>query len=233
MDVHFESAPSLFPTRSLPSCLVPRTNDSNGDTRQYHAIGFGAVVNKDAAGYVHHLVLQAFTVDNCDRLCDKDHSTTPSSYSASSSALCDDIIFAVIFAWAPEAPGIGLPSDVGLLLGIASGRFISPYYQIHHNNPGRVEGLVDDSGDRVHYTEELRLKNMGVIELHDPFNEHLGKPVPEGKFLLLLPLPELLIRGGSIFEVRKESRFVCYERILSIVFAVWPQYRSFERFHGL
>ncbi|CAM9780153.1 unnamed protein product, partial [Laminaria digitata] len=53
--------------------------------------------------------------------------------------------------------------------------------QTHYNNPDEIEGLVDDSGVRVYYTNELRPINMGVIQLGDPFVTLDGVAVPEGK----------------------------------------------------
>ncbi|CAM9467147.1 unnamed protein product, partial [Laminaria digitata] len=53
--------------------------------------------------------------------------------------------------------------------------------QTHYNNPNEIEGLVDDSGVRVYYTDEPRPIEMGVIQLGDPFVDLEGEPVPEGK----------------------------------------------------
>ncbi|CAM9885372.1 unnamed protein product, partial [Laminaria digitata] len=144
---------------------------------QYHAIGFEAIVNSDNLKYVHHIVLKAYTADHCGEACfnGDDEATT------SSSPLCENLNFADIFLWAPGSSDIVLPDDVGFLLGNASGRFLSVGLQTHYNNPDEVEGLIDDSGVRVYYTDELRPIHMGVIQLGDPFVYLEGEPVPEGK----------------------------------------------------
>lgn len=131
---------------------------------------------------MHHLVLRAYTVDNCARACEgDDDSTTATASTASASSLCDDVNFADIFVWAPGSSDVVFPDDVGFLLGTASGRFLSLKVETHYNNPDGVEGLVDDSGVRVYYTEELRPINMGVIQLGDPFVQLGGERLPEGK----------------------------------------------------
>ena len=101
--------------------------------------------------------------------------------SPTSSEICAGVNFADVFLWAPGASDIALPDDVGFLLGNDSGRFVSLQIQMHYNNPDEVEGLIDDSGVRVYYTEELRAINMGVLQLGDPFVALEGVAVPEGK----------------------------------------------------
>ncbi|CAM9884553.1 unnamed protein product, partial [Laminaria digitata] len=128
--------------------------------RQYHAIGFEPIVSSGTEEYVHHLVLQAYTVDHCGEACSNDTDSTTSS-----SPLCESYDFANIFLWAPGSSDVVLPDDVGFLLGNDSGRFLSVGLQTHYNNPDEVEGLIDDSGVRVYYTDELRPINMGVIQL--------------------------------------------------------------------
>ena len=191
--------PSLLPIDSLPSRFVPRTNDSTGNTRQYHAIGFEAVVNSDTADYVHHLVLRAYTDDQCGYACSNGDSTT-------SSTLCNSN-YADIFVWAPGSSDMALPDDVGFLLGNASGRFESLRIEIHYNNPDEVEGVIDDSGVRVYYTEELRPINMGVIQLGDPFVELGGTALPEGKSSYSFQCPSSCFE--TYFEVRS---YVCLLR---------------------
>ncbi|CAN0057481.1 unnamed protein product [Scytosiphon promiscuus] len=111
--------------------------------------------------------------------------SSPSSYSPEESttipSFCDDFNFADIFAWAPGAAGMELPDDVGFLLGNSSGGFSSLWLQTHYDNPNGDTGMVDSSGVRVYYTEELRSMNMGVMELGDPFVNLDGLSLPDGK----------------------------------------------------
>ena len=138
-------------------------------------------------------MLRAHTVDHCGEACFKDDSTT-------SSSICDNYNFADIFLWAPGSSNIALPDDVGFLLGNASGRFLSVALQTHYDNPDEVEGLIDDSGVRVYYTEELRPINMGVIQLGDPFIILDGVAVPAGKSSYSFQRP------SSCFEEHFEVR---------------------------
>ena len=191
--------------------LFPRTNNSDGGNAwQYHAIGFEAVVNSDNAEYVHHLVLRAYTVDKCGRACEgeDDGSTTATASTASASSICEDYNFADIFVWAPGSSDMAFPDDVGFLLGNASGRFLSLKIETHYNNPDGVEGLVDDSGVRVYYTEELRPISMGVIQLGDPFLNLNGARLPEGKSSFSFQCPSSCFE--KYFQVRDGSSLVCY-----------------------
>lgn len=180
------------------------TNDSTQipkTTRQYHAIGFEAVVNSDNAQYVHHLVLRAYTVDHCGEMCGgDDDSATATASTTSSSTPCENINFADIFVWAPGSSDTVLPDDVGFLLGNASGRFLSLAIEAHYNNPDEVEGLIDDSGVRVYYTEELRPIHMGVIQLGDPFVGLRDESLPEGKSAYSFQCPSSCFEES--FQVR-------------------------------
>eukprot|EP00752_Nemacystus_decipiens_P002626 g2458.t1 len=97
--------------------------------------------------------------------------------------------FADVFAWAPGASDMELPDDVGFLFGNASGGFTSVNVQTHYNNPNGDEGLVDSSGVRVYYTEELRQSDMGVMQLGDPFIFLEGFPLPDGKLSVSFDCP--------------------------------------------
>ena len=123
---------------------------------------------------MHHLVLRAFTIDHCAAVCIDDDATT-------TTGICDRANFEDIFVWAPGSSDFALPDDVGFLLGNESGRFVSLELDVHYNNPDEVEGLIDDSGVRVYYTEQLRAMNMGVLQLGDPYVELAGVALPEGK----------------------------------------------------
>ncbi|CAM9469275.1 unnamed protein product, partial [Hapterophycus canaliculatus] len=86
-----------------------------------------------------------------------------------------------IFVWAPGAADSELPIDVGFLMGNVSGGFSSLSLQTHYNNPNGDTGMADSSGVRVYYTEELRLMNMGVMQLGDPSVYLSGLSLPDGK----------------------------------------------------
>ena len=59
----------------------------------------------------------------------------------------------------------------------------------HYNNPNGDTGVIDSSGVRVYYTEELRPMDMWVLLLGDPAQVLLGTPLSEGKTSLSFGCP--------------------------------------------
>ena len=124
---------------------------------------------------------------------------------------------------------MALPDDVGFLLGNDSGRFVSLSVQAHYNNPDEVEGLIDNSGVRVYYTEELRPIDMGVIQLGDPFVLLDGTAVPDGKSSYSFQCPSSCFEEH--FEVR--NQLLCdrgYYCRLSLLYGV--NTRNVDSFTG-
>ena len=65
---------------------------------------------------------------------------------------------------------------------------------MHYNNPEFDEGVIDNSGVRVYYTEELRAMHAGLLQLGDPSvalaDPSLGYDVlPDGKSLYSFSCP--------------------------------------------
>lgn len=137
--------------------------------------------------------------------------SSPSSYSSLSAfaeknnmtlpSFCDDYNFADIFAWAPGASSVELPTDVGFRMGNASGGFKSLSLETHYDNPNGDMDMVDSSGVRVYYTEELRPIDMGVIKLGDPNVVLEGTYLPDGKYGMSFDCP------GSCTEENFEVKF--------------------------
>ena len=82
-----------------------------------------------------------------------------------------------------------LPEDVGFRFGSGSGGYTSVEVQTHYNNPDGNEGIIDSSGVRIYYTEELRPMDMGVLALGDPFVGLSGIPLPDGKSSVMFECP--------------------------------------------
>lgn len=110
-----------------------------------------------------------------------------------------DYSSAVVFVWTPGAANTELPDDVGFRFGNMSGGFTSVGVQTHYDNPSGTSGVVDSSGVRVYYTEELRPIDMGVIQLGDPSVLLSGVPLSEGKSTILFDCPSSCTE--EVFEV--------------------------------
>eukprot|EP00752_Nemacystus_decipiens_P015391 g13724.t1 len=172
------------------------------DPDEFHAIAFEGRAQSDTSEYVHHLVLTGYSgTTDCGLSCDEWFTQYSSSEVSSTDlyayvqeknvTIPDFCSFysAEIFPWGPGTPDFYLPDDVGFLFGNTSGGFTSLNLQIHYNNPNGDEGLVDSSGVRVYYTEELRPMDMGVMKLGDPFVYLYGQPLPDGKATISFTCP--------------------------------------------
>lgn len=105
--------------------------------------------------------------------------------------------------------------------------------QIHYNNPSLVNGVMDRSGVRLYYTEELRAMDAGLLQIGDPLVA-LGDPtygltmLPDGKsmYSFLCPsscsdqhfkvscvmnLSDHKFFCGCIFEVARSQVNLCCE----------------------
>lgn len=169
---------------------------------QYHVVGFEGLLSTDTSKYVHHLVLTAYyNVDDCAQACEDlfeahyDEYGYYSSVSPPSSLTQQCTINAAnIFVWAPGVSNLQMPEDVGFR------NFQSVSVEIHYNNPDGDAGLVDNSGVRVYYSEELRAMEMGVMQLADPYIYLEGLPVPDGKSTVSFSCPTSCT--NEYFEVR-------------------------------
>lgn len=155
---------------------------------QFHIIGFEGVVQSDTAENVHHLVLRGYYgVPDCGVACTDWQDAVRAAAEANSTdvpampPICSQMDHANMYAWAPNVDGVALPEEAGFRFGNATGGFASVAVNTHYDNPGEVTGLVDNSGVRVYYTEELRPMDMGMIILGDPNATLRGEPIAGGK----------------------------------------------------
>ncbi|CAN0202728.1 unnamed protein product, partial [Scytosiphon promiscuus] len=189
---------------------------------EYHVIGFEGLVQSENTEYVHHFVLTGwYGRDDCGLACAEwmdeffaSGSSSPSSVETATylgklnmtvPSFCEDYNYADIFAWAPGAAAVELPTDVGFLMGNISGGLKSLSLETHYNNPDGDAGVVDSSGVRVYYTEELRPINMGVMKLGDPGVALSETPLPDGKLGASFGCPSSCTEEN--FEVDEVSVF--------------------------
>lgn len=75
----------------------------------------------------------------------------------------------------------------------------APEVQTHYNNPDLDEGLQDNSGVRVYYTEEPRAMDAGILQLGDPFLMLEDMEIPDGKSKFAFECPQSCLEEN--FEV--------------------------------
>ena len=71
----------------------------------------------------------------------------------------------VYVSWAAGGRGLRLPQHVGFPMGDNFGGSTFYRIEVHYNNPELHSGIVDNSGLRISYTDNLREMDAGVIRL--------------------------------------------------------------------
>jgi len=153
-------------------------------------------------------VLLAYNgTDDCGQSCEEwynngSRSTTSSNSTDDASDIPSYCFFDVnyIYTWAPGIADEQLPDNVGFRFGAASGGYTSVAVQTHYNNVDGDEGVIDSSGIRIYYTEDMRPMDMGVLALGDPGVNLEGKPIFEGKSTIAFECPGSCTEDN--FEVR-------------------------------
>ena len=74
----------------------------------------------------------------------------------------------ILAVWAVGGSGERLPDDVGIPLREEYGGATYVMAEIHYDNPSVKPGVVDSSGVRLYYTEQLRSSEAGLLNVgHD------------------------------------------------------------------
>lgn len=117
-------------------------------TEPRHIVAFEPVL--DQAEVVHHMLLSR-SVDPLGQL-EPCYPGPPDS--------------ALMWGWGPGGGPLFLPDEAGFLAG-AEPAELHYTLQIHYENPGDLEGLVDRSGVNVYSTTELRPQHASIAALGD------------------------------------------------------------------
>merc|ERR1712190_641403 len=125
-----------------------------------HIVGFEPIIEPSyMEPHVHHFVVMAYF----------------------GSSDCSGDFDTLYFTWAKGMGPFLLPSEVGFRAGGHAGSSLQSFViQIHYDNPGGVNTLVDNSGLRIFRTLTLRQHAAGVMAMGDPFVRMGGTPVPAG-----------------------------------------------------
>ncbi|CAM9395306.1 unnamed protein product [Sphacelaria rigidula] len=133
---------------------------------EFHVVGIEALLYDGTEEFIHHLVVKGYTdSDDCHGNCSREFFTAADT--GIEDGDCDGFVFDDIYAWAPGVAALAMPDDVGFRFGSSGYRSIG--IQMHYNNPDFEEGVTDNSGARVYYSEELRSIDAGLLQIGDPF----------------------------------------------------------------
>ncbi len=116
------------------------------DIPKHHAVKFQPDIKSKE---VHHILIFS---------CHTDQEYTPETQecSAGMNYLCTSVIALT----SPAADDITTPPEAGFVWGYDDTKVV--WMEIHYDNPELKTDVVDTSGFKIHYTDELRKYNMGV-----------------------------------------------------------------------
>ncbi|KDR14580.1 MOXD1-like protein 1 [Zootermopsis nevadensis] len=133
--------------------------------RKHHIIGYEPVLQPGNERYIHHMLLYECVAPHhfasLDSMFQKyvEH-PGESCYSSAMPTEWDQCMTAIV-AWAIGSQGEFLPDHIGLPL--ADGDRAKYFMlEIHYDNPG-FRKVKDNSGIRIHYTEDLRQYDGGIL----------------------------------------------------------------------
>lgn len=121
-------------------------------------IGFEPVIQESHEAYVHHYTMYGYPTPEC-----------PTKMGMQE----------LVYVWAPGEGPVSLPDYLGTPLFGEDG-FQSFEIEVHYNNPGLIEGIIDSSGVRVYWTSHSRDQQVGILSLGDPIIRLMGQSVGDG-----------------------------------------------------
>ncbi|XP_037094881.1 DBH-like monooxygenase protein 1 [Pollicipes pollicipes] len=138
--------------------------------RKVHFIGFQGLIQPGNEGFVHHIIVYECTVPEWRR------DAFERYVSGQQGARCYSPNMPVdwgrcghiLAVWAVGGSGERLPPGVGIPLREEYGGATYVMAEIHYDNPSVQAGVVDSSGVRLFYTEQLRDSEAGLLNVgHD------------------------------------------------------------------
>ena len=158
-------------------CRIYRAPDLN---RKHHMIALEPLIQPGHEPYVHHMVLYechvpadqveaagATTADWFQRHVDQPGQPC---YSPNMPAEWSFCLATNAWAWAVGSVGERLPEHTGMPLGEQFGGATYFMLETHYDNPALHAPLVDSSGIRIHYTDQLRPYDTGMMLIGSEVN---------------------------------------------------------------
>ncbi|XP_042880997.1 uncharacterized protein LOC122258825 [Penaeus japonicus] len=145
-------------------------------TQKTHIIGYVPFIQEGNHKYVHHIVLYECHLEDSARHFEKWLDVKGAQCHSANMPLSWKRCTNPIIAWAVGGEGEMLPDHVGFPMGEEHGG--STYYlmEMHYDNPNLQADVVDASGVKIFYTENLREHEAGSLVIgHGIFN-HIIPP---------------------------------------------------------
>ena len=138
----------------------------------------GVVLDPRNTQYIYHIILYVCPLTfpelqgDCNNLTDPIRTSGAYGYCV--------IAFS---GWALGASDIEFPLDVGMPIG-GSETFDTLILEVHYNNPSLVSGIVDDSGVRWYYTDQVRMHDLAILNIGHLVNNQILIPPKTKSFLV-------------------------------------------------
>jgi len=151
-------------------CKIYRAPDLD---RKHHMIAIEPLIQPGHESYVHHMVLYECHIP--DDVVDAAGATTADwfqrhinqegqpCYSPNMPAEWSFCLATNAWAWAVGSEGERLPDHTGMPLGEQYGGATYFMLETHYDNPAYHAPLVDNSGLRIKYTDQLRTYDTGML----------------------------------------------------------------------
>ncbi len=156
---------------TLYYCQVFTIPEETRDVK-HHIVGYESLIKSGNEAFVHHMVLyecifpdeieaqhvslemQKLAENGYGEECRTPNMPIHWHYCLTNTA----------FGWAVGGEGLALPQEAGLPIG---GNKHTSYFilETHYDNPNLEKGVIDASGMRVFYTEELRPNDLGALSI--------------------------------------------------------------------
>ncbi|XP_050714984.1 uncharacterized protein LOC126997815 [Eriocheir sinensis] len=142
-----------------------------------HMIGFVPVIEEENAEHVHHILFYECYVPDSDTHFEKWVSWEGTQCYSANMPNSWKYCKSVVVAWAVGGEGRMFPEYTGFPIGEEHGGATYYMMEMHYNNPNLRQGVVDSSGIRIFYTENLRDYDAGMFMLgHKVSAFHLIPP---------------------------------------------------------
>ncbi|XP_050714988.1 uncharacterized protein LOC126997820 [Eriocheir sinensis] len=128
-----------------------------------HMIGYVPVIQEGNNEHVHHLLLYQCSLPDSDTHFEKWTSWEGTQCYSANMPLSWKQCKSPIVVWAIGGDGEMFPDHAGFPIGEEHG--VATYFmmEMHYDNPNLRQGVVDSSGVRIYYTENLREYDAGNL----------------------------------------------------------------------
>ena len=180
----------LLPARdTLYWCTMLRLPELPG---KHHLVGYHPTITPGNEPYVHHMMLYECHDDDIGSYESFDHHVN-SGYECNAPNMPREFkkCKGIVAGWGVGGEPFYFPDEAGYPMGEDHGGSTYYMFEVHYDNPGLIENIVDSSGLEMLLTPKLRKYDSGMLTVgHDVSSLHLIPPGMDN-FLTIAHCPDL------------------------------------------